>query len=337
MANCHSLFQTYNEKISLSSSKRKSLIKSKNALRDKIRTYFKEYHPDYKPQFYIQGSYKCKNALLYQDNTCDLDDGVYFLKKPEVAASTLQKWVYNSVKDHTSGGQQHKKKCIRVIYKNDYNIDIPVLYMTENDAHPFLAVKDGGWVKDDPKEFVDWYLSIKDANGQFKRITKYLKDWCKNKPHKMPNGLCMTILVQSNIIRNERDDMALRDTLKNLLSSLTTPGGWSCIMPTFPKENLFGEYDEVLKRNFLNDLKTFIEDAEYSVKTKSVHEASKKSNRNLGNRFPIAPQTEEEKRIESLTKAGLAINSGGHYTSVDGKINLKKDGVKNSDHRFYGE
>ena len=50
----------------------------------KIKDYFNENHPEYKPTFYIQGSYKMGTTIRTKEDECDLDDGCYFIPKPDV-------------------------------------------------------------------------------------------------------------------------------------------------------------------------------------------------------------------------------------------------------------
>jgi hypothetical protein len=303
MANTHDLVQKFLKEIKILSGKKEKMKISKNALRKKIKNYFKENHPEYKPVFYIQGSYKTKNGIRYKDDTADLDDGVYFERKPDVTATTLQKWVYSAVEGHTTGGQSHKKKCIRVIYAGDYHIDIPVLYKTDDMDHPKLAVKNEGWTDDDPKEFVDWFNEEKDIEGQLVRISMFLKAWGDHKRHSMPSGLCLTILAQKCIQYNDRDDICLKETLEEIKSELDH--SWECNMPTTPYEDLFEDYDSVFQDNFMISLEAFIEDAEEAIETEERKKASKLWRKHLGNRFPIAEDDNDRSHSESK-KASLA-------------------------------
>ena len=114
MANCNKLFLDFNQNLNVLSTKKTKLSTSKKELRRKITDHFKEHHPAYKPKFFTQGSQKLGTVIRIHDDTCDLDDGVYFLCEPDVTATTLQRWVYDAVKDHTSETAQWRKKCIRV-------------------------------------------------------------------------------------------------------------------------------------------------------------------------------------------------------------------------------
>ena len=307
MANTHKQFSEFYREIKLLKSKKESMKKSKNALRKRIKDYFKENHSEYNPIFYIQGSYKIRNGIRYTDDTADLDDGVYFEREPDVTAATLQRWVYNAVDGHTEGGQIHKRKCIRVIYVNDYHIDIPVLYMTDDMNHPKLAVKDEGWIDDDPKAFVDWFKKKKDDENQLVRLSMYHKAWGNYKGHSMPTGLCMTILCQRNLSYNDREDLAMLETLQNIQSDLEM--SWGCEMPVYPYDDLFRDYDDTFKRNFMRSLSDFISCANEAVNTTENKKACNLWRKHLGERFPKCKDDESHKSSDKDKAALGAIAS----------------------------
>ena len=254
-----------------------------------------------------------KTMIRTKDNECDLDDGVYFLRKPDVTCTTLQKWVYNAVEGHTTGGQQHRKKCIRVIYSGDYHIDLPVYYKFEEDGeHPFLAVKDGDWEESDPKEFIDWFRGIK--TDLMVRVSRYLKGWGDYKRNNMPSGLAMAVLTEKNLVKNERDDIALRDTLKAIKTSLKAK--WECVMPTTPEDDLFNNYDETFQKNFFSALDDFIVDANAAIDDEECQKkASKKWRKHFGDRFPLG----EECESDEAKSIGAAETSGSLIIGVKGK------------------
>jgi len=90
MANCNDLFQDYHGQISIGSRKNERMKNSKEGLRDRIRSWFKKNQPDYVPFFYIQGSYKMKVGIRTSEDICDLDDGIYFFREPDVQHRPLR-------------------------------------------------------------------------------------------------------------------------------------------------------------------------------------------------------------------------------------------------------
>lgn len=296
MADCHDLFQKFHQDIWIPKVKKDKMTNSRDGLRSRIRKYFKENHPEYKPKFYIQGSGKMGTGIRTEEDICDLDDGVYFFRKPDVSATTLQTWVKEAVEGYTSTPPEHRKKCIRSIFAGDYEIDMPVYYKIDGQEYQ-LAVKNKGWEDSDSKAMVDWLNKRKDAQGQLVRIIKYLKAWCDHKRHKMPSGLAMTILAanaKDKFYYNDRDDITLKDTLKEIKKALNI--SFACFVPVVPGDNLFADYDDVRKKNFLTALNEFIEDAEEALREPNQLKASKLWKKHLGKRFPEGKDKDEDQK-----------------------------------------
>lgn len=309
MANSNKLFSDYLKEISIPTIKSDRMKSSKRALRDKIRKYFKENHPEYDPKFFIQGSYKMKSAIRTKDDICDLDDGVYFFREPDVSATTLQSWIKNAVEDHTSTPPEHRQKCIRNIFYHDYEIDIPVYYKVIGQDYK-IAIRNTGWKDDDPKAMVDWFNKRKDSNGQLVRIVKFLKAWCDNIRNKMPSGLAMTILAtnaREKFYYNDRDDITLRDTLKEIKRAIDAT--FSCQVPVTPYDDLFSDFSEARKNNFLISLNNFIDDADAALKEPNELKASKLWRKHLGDRFPLGEdKVETSSRNAALLAGGATSN-----------------------------
>lgn len=308
MANCHHLFGEFNTEISLTSNKKTKMTTSKDGLRERIRKHFKEHHPEYVPKFYIQGSYKMKTGIRTKDDICDLDDGVYFFRTPDVTATTLQNWIWDAVNGYTSTTPEHRKKCIRNIFSGDYEIDIPVYYKVSGKEYQ-LAVKNNGWEDSDPKALIDWFNNNKDANGKMIKAIKELKAWCDHKRNKMPSGLTMTILAmnaKNKIVLNDRDDILLTDILREIKKTLAQK--FECIVPVTPKDDLFADYDSTRKNNFLTNLDSFLADAEAALKEPNQLKASRLWQKHLGTRFPDGEDKNEQTNSNAATTNGAALS-----------------------------
>ncbi len=308
MANCHKLFGEFNTEVSLTSNKKTKMTTSKDGLRERIRKYFKENHSEYVPKFYIQGSYKMKTGIRTKDDICDLDDGVYFFRNPDVTATTLQNWIWDAVNGYTSTSPEHRKKCIRNIFSGDYEIDIPVYYKIDGQEYK-LAVKNNGWEDSDPKALIDWFNENKDADGKIIKTIKELKAWCDYKRNKMPSGLAMTILAMNakdRIVLNDRDDIILTDILREIKKALAQK--FECIVPVTPKDDLFADYDENRKNNFLNNLDSFLSDAEAALKEQNQLKASRLWQKHLGTKFPDGEDKKEQSNSNATTTIGAALS-----------------------------
>ncbi|MEO5910839.1 MAG: CBASS cGAMP synthase [Pelobium sp.] len=305
MANSHNLFLEYHQEISIGKNKKARMISSKEALRKRISKWFKDNHSDYEPKFYIQGSHKMKTGIRTKEDICDLDDGVYFFKEPDVTATTLQSWVKEAVNGYTSTDPEHRKKCVRSIFVDDYEIDHPIYYKVDGNEYN-IAVKNIGFEDSDPKAMVEWFNSKKDKDGKLIRHVMYLKGWCDELRHKMPSGLAMSILAANaldNIVLNERDDITLRDILKEIKKELDRD--FKCIVPAVPNDDLFKDFDGT---NFLKALNDFIDDADKALKDENQLSSSKLWRNHLGKRFPEGKDENHEKnsRLASSIIAGAA-------------------------------
>nr|WP_307141521.1 nucleotidyltransferase [Siphonobacter sp. SORGH_AS_1065] len=245
-----------------------------------------------------------KTDIRTKDDICDLDDGVYFFREPDVTSTTLQEWVWDAVDGYTSTTPEHRKKCIRSIFEKDYEIDHPVYYKVEGREYR-LAVKNSGWRDDDPKAMVDWFSGKKDKEGRLVRLVKYEKAWCDNIRSYMPSGLAMTILISNaldNITLNERDDISLRDVLNEIKKTLDNK--FECIVPVTPKDDLFAHFDETRKEKFLTALTNFLDDANKAIREENQLKSSKLWKKHLGDRFPDGEDKEEKSKLRSSIVVG---------------------------------
>ncbi len=308
MAKCDNLFKTFNSELQIPKTKKDAMKVSEDALCDKITKYFKENHSNYVPTYQRQGSSETKNRIRTKDDTCDQDVGVYFKSNPDnVTCTTLQSWIKDAVEGTTDATPSHRKKCITVDYKAGYNIDLPVfIYDKEKDAHPKLAVKDEDFKTDDPKEFIDEFNRVKDEEGQLIRTTRYLKSWCDYKREKMPSGLAMTVLAMKHLQKNDNDDVSLKFTLIAIEAELKKV--FQCVMPTTPNDNLFADYDDKRKKNFMDNLAAFIVDAKAAVDDeKNQLKASRLWQKHFGKTYFPDGKDEDEK----TSSAGLLTGTIG--------------------------
>ena len=294
MANCNNLFQKFNGNgyLKIPNEKNEKLETSHQNVRSVIKSFFKKNHPNYSPKFYTQGSYKMGTTIRTKDDTCDLDDGVYFKNNPEnVTGTTLQKWVKEAMDSITDTKPSHRKKCITLDFKAGYNIDLPIfLFNKDVDVHPKLAVKDSDFYLDDPKEFYKYFNA--NASAQLIRIVRFLKAWCDFKRHTMPSGLIMTIFAINHFQKNDRDDIALKFTLIEINNFLKN--SFECRMPTTPNNDLLKNYDPYRKEFFLNNLSDFIRDAKSAIDVeKNQLAASLLWKKHLGDRFPSGEDIDE--------------------------------------------
>lgn len=299
--NTHKLFQEFDGNIKISDSKKEKLRKNRDALRDKIIEYFKEKRWSV-PEFRPQGSFPLGTNLnpikeKAADGTIkeryDLDDGIYFIC-PEQDRKTPDAYhgrIASAVHGHTDTTKD-KDTCVRVVYKDGHHIDLPIYWVKSKDGIPEIAHKSLGYMTSDPEKFSDWVKNNTSNNksGQLKRIIRYLKAWVNYRQHsnsslRLPSGIIFTILACNHYSENDKDDVALKNTLEAIHRALTS--NFSCYRPTVPKdENLLSrkKYD---KGAILSELDKFVKSAINAVSSDCEKESSEYWRKCFGDRFPL--------------------------------------------------
>ena len=337
MANLHSEFLEFYDALQIVKSKREQIITSHNNLRKLIKNEFSKNHPEYTVGFWIQGSWKMGTTIRTNDDECDLDDGFYITPEPKVTSTTVKNWVKEAVDNATDAGASHKNKCIRVQYKGGYHIDIPVYVKSSFDKpweHPKLATRDDGYMLSDPKELCDWFKEKKKNNDQLVRIISYMKAWSDDVRQSMPPGLALTILAAENQVKNERDDIALLETLKAIWNKLNAL--FVCRVPATPRDNVLEDFSD-RKAQIMAEFDRIIDYGEKAIDEKNMLKASKQWRHALGDRFPEAEDKDDpEMRLNELRSLSNTVLSGQAKTDNKGHIQSTL-GIRNPPHKFYGE
>ena len=289
----HEAFIKFDDTIKISQNKRDSILRSRDAVRDKIRTYFKDELHENQPEFMRQGSFAINTALNpLPDKEVDIDDGLYLNNVDENDESTwptpkeIHSIVMNALEGHTQDGCEDKTSCVRVIYRKNYHVDIPIYIM--KGEHALLANKKANkWEASDSKDFSDWYFSTR-KNAQTSRIVRYLKAWRDFQDFKFAS-IELTILVANHHIQNDDDEIALKNTLDAIISNLS----WlkRIDKPVSPFEDLWEELSEQEKNSRIKKLKDLRDDIENAINAPSTHRASLILREQFGERFPITEDT----------------------------------------------
>lgn len=304
MANCYDIFQKFYEAIKLDKSKRDNLESGKNALREKIRKYFKEKKRDTLPKFHIQGSYAMDTIINPIDDEYDIDDGIYLQnlsqdksKWPE--PETVHQWILDAVDDHTKNKPIDKRTCVRVIYTGEYHIDLPIYCMYG--SKPYLAEKgEAGWHISDPRGITNWFKDELFRNGdQLKRIVCYFKAWADAKPKlpNMPSGLVLMVLATQGFHGDSRDDVSYSQMISSVIARLNI----STIIknPIDSSEDLAHRMSKTEMDNFKVRLTTLIRNSEEALKEQDKERSCKIWVREFGERFPIVSSDKEDERLIS--------------------------------------
>lgn len=318
MANCHQQFSDYDCVIDLNDSRRKSLKKSRKKLRDRIRDDFKENHKnEISPKFWSQGSFEMGTAInpigreVIEDGNnitiykYDVDDGIYFIGQLTERKSvvTYHGWIYDAVKGHTSLDPVDKNTCVRTIFSDGHHIDQPIYFEVKGNI-PQLAHKEKDWMDSDPREFSEWFEKIAKDNPQLKRLVRFFKGWCDNQNfksdcEKMPSGLVMTIWVAENAVYDDRDDIAMKETLIKIKNLIDNQASLTCNRPTTPKgENLLANYKNAdFFKEKLNDV---VEIAKQAINETNPKRACAKWQTRFGNRFSCSNAKDLDENASSF-------------------------------------
>lgn len=335
MANCNKLFLDYNRAITPTQEEMQKMKTSREALEKKITAKIKE-QLNVTVSYYTQGSgAKCMRTIIIKENgTYDADRGVYLPSKPSVSAETVQKYVMDAVKDHTSGGASHRKKCVRVYYKGAYNIDFPVYYEVPDESYSYIAVKGNGWIKDDPEKMITWFEEQKDTGGQLIRMAKYLKGWASTIDFKMPSGIALTVWAARHYVENtERDDKCLLALLKSIQTSVSF--AVTCYAPVEPFDDLISKLNDNQRDKFKSELACFVGDAQKAVDENNQLAASKLWRKHLGTRFNLGLDEDLDKRAAALAASAAMVLNQNALLDSTGRIN-SNSGVAHQPHRNYG-
>lgn len=318
MPDLNNKFSGFNKKISLSSTKKNNLKTGRDALRDKIKDGFKDNGRKI-PKFCGQGSYMMKTIVNpLGDSEYDLDDGVYlqgYSDKPKSewpSTTSVHDWIKGAVDGHTNTPPKDKNTCVRVIYANDYHIDLPA-YIIKNEI-AYLANKKDGWVESDPKAFTDWFVGkVKDEGEQLRSVVKYLKAWKDFKDVDL-KGIEITILAGQNFyLSNNRDDKSLLGTITNIIDTLEDD--FECIKPVKPNEDLFDGFSQSKQDGVISALIKLKDCLDEAINEEDEKKACELLQKQLGDRFPKGESKKSNQASQSTfiqTKSPGVINNDGH-------------------------
>ena len=294
----------YHETIQLRKPQKDELRGSREAVREKIRKYFRETLKEEVPKFYQQGSFAMGTTINPMDGEYDIDDGVYFQnldkesKEKWVTPATAHDWIAKAVEDHTDEKPIDKDTCVRVIYKGTYHVDLPS-YGTYSSKY-YLSHKKNGWVVSDPKEITDWFKKQVGQKGEdLRTVVRLMKGWAdyqKSKIGKMPSGLAITILVTENFNSSDRLDKCFQQTIKNISDKCAFQV--HIVNPVDPSEIISSRMSHEMKERFQKAIRDFAIDAGTAIAQTSKKEGSLLWRKHLGERFPEADDPDEKKKSD---------------------------------------
>jgi hypothetical protein len=302
MTNINKAFLDFDNNIKLSQSKRDRILTSRDAVRKKIKKYFSDTLEVNQPKFRTQGSFAIYTALNpIEDNEVDTDDGIYL----QHVSDSMDEWpkpkdahklILDALENHTQNGCESKTSCVRIVYKNDYHLDLPI-YIMEDDKAFLAQTKANEWQHSDSMDFRDWFYTNR-KDDQTSRIIRYLKAWRDYRKLEF-SSIELTILGIENFSGcDNRDDYSLLYTLQNIKSTLQSK---IIKKPVAPFENLWEDLSEKEKENRIQQVLDLYNDLKSAVDSKSPQRASTIMRENFGDRFPLIKDEDEYSNIHNYS------------------------------------
>ena len=290
MADCNKEFSKFLEKIQLGKTRIEHLRTSRDALRDRIKTYYKGKNENI-PDFIGQGSFKAHTCINQSEEDYDIDDGVYLNHLPEQKDDWSKTEVFHdqitaAVKGHTDLSPIDKTACVRVQFKKEYHVDLAIY--GEYEGKIYLARKGSEqWEENNPKLFTEWILDKVKFNGeQLRNLIKYIKKWAYfNGWNDSISGFFITILVGNQFSKaSERDDLALYNTLVKITDYLIS--NRKIIRPVEPMKDMTTSFSDADMDKMISCFEKFMDKAKEAVMGTVKKDAQEKWQSLFGDDFP---------------------------------------------------
>lgn len=236
MKNYHDLLsELFDSHIQLSDEQRTKMRNRKNINRKRLNDALGKQEPLFWSERIMQGSYAMNTMVQTDVDMSDIDDAVVFEKSElvgprgsEYTALEARNFVKAMLTDNKfSNEPELHTNCVRICYKDEGVIDVPVYRRTKKSDNVFeFELASSEWIKADPNATVHWFKEqVASCGEQLRRMVKLVKAWSKSRSSwNMPSGYFLTILVweaySSINVDNERDDQTMYKVLRKLQTRL---------------------------------------------------------------------------------------------------------------------
>ncbi len=191
-----------------------------------------------------QGSYAMHLNVQHIDDDYDIDVGLIFkaaaLPTTALAARQRVADALNEVVTTFAKPSEARTNAVTIWYADGPHVDLAVYRETDDG----LEHAGAEYTKRDPEEVQAWWedvlnrLSPKDGvveKQQLRRVVRWVKAFARSRPSwRLPGGMILTTLVAECFKADgNRDDVALRETLKALLGRLkNSPDVYNPVEPS---------------------------------------------------------------------------------------------------------
>ncbi|MCE6234910.1 nucleotidyltransferase [Acinetobacter pittii] len=264
-------------------------------------------------EYFNQGSYALGTGIKPRNGDYDIDVGVLLdCDKVEYGSVEIKKIIRDAL-THTNRTVTIKRPCVTVTYlKNgipDYHVDLPIYTEDDKDNMYLARGKEFSsedlktWDISNPNELTNTILgkfeNDSDLRHQFRRCTRYLKQWRNEKGLDFFKSIAITSAVYEHITDEEydNDNKVLLSIVNKLLNEFihfsidpeTSEPYFRLVINLPAHEGV--DLLEKLTKNQMEYLKSKIEDLKSSLEAVNEEldtlEACKILNKTFGTEFPI--------------------------------------------------
>lgn len=293
MADLQHAFNEFYAHIVLTHGNKVVMQMAREAIRERIRRYFRNTLHLKPPMFQGQGAYVMGTMVNPIGGEYNIDDGVYLQHLDYrndgdwPSAETVHRWLKKALDGHYGGKTEERRTFVRVRFRGLYHVDLTVYGQLNGQLR--LAVRGtSNWPNSDPISLSLWFGShIRQRGEQLRRIVCYIKAWADFQSRHwgdMPDELKLTILAVQHYQYNERDDIALACTLKTISNAACSP--FYVPNPVDISEQLIARITHIQKIKFQEAIKQAAEDATQTLSLSDTHKALKTWRKIFGDRFP---------------------------------------------------
>lgn len=170
---------------------------------------------EYSIKSWLQGSYKFVTQIRPSSPTeeFDIDLGIYFIWEGQpddgkfnpielknIVQESLETYARESEDEVKGVLTPPKNRCCRIIFSDNFHIDVPVYHLDENADLRNLATEENGWENSDPKALFEWFrdeCKEEQEGFQIRRMIRYLKMWSSLnfKEENRPSTIMLTVLM----------------------------------------------------------------------------------------------------------------------------------------------
>ncbi len=251
MGHASSLFNgvgedTLHARVTPSEEQRKYLQKHWSDLAEYLKPSLRE-RSGYEISSWIQGSYKFGTLIkpVHKGEEYDVDLGIYFHWQlsddgAEPTPEQLRDWVQTECEDYSAEVydikdviRPPKERCSRLVYEQQFHIDVPVYHFDPETDKVRLATFTKGWEPSDPEKLYNWFKDYVEnpERDQLRRVIRYLKGWAavtfapeaKARPSSVVITVCAAdaFLAEGVAAANLQDDDALLTVSRHMFERLS--------------------------------------------------------------------------------------------------------------------